>query len=224
MKGCWSGLIGLLLLAQAGSASPPTPVASLPHFTFEGMEAPERDLVQGVMDRPTLYAKGAAEVFQCKPEHFHWFLDHPDRAVVAWRRLGARCVNIVPRAPSTFAWSDALGSEVVWVTVQASPGQRIWFAQGHVKPSKLLPNIPVKAVVILTYTENKGTDGTSMITQQSHIYVHTDSKSAALVTKMLGNSSQRMAEQGLEQLQLFFSGLSWYMHRHPEQTEALLRE
>ena len=227
MKGCWTGLLSLLLLADASWATQSgsrTPAAAIPQFSFEGMEAPERELVQGIMDRPTLQARGPQEPFHCRSEHFHWFLDHPDRAVVAWRRLGARCVSIVPRGTSTFAWSDSIGSEVVWVTVQASPGQRIWFAQGKVKPGPLLPAIPVKAVVVLRYTESKVANGVSMINQQSFIYVHTDSKSAALVTKMLGSSSQRIAEQGLEQLQLFFSGLSWYMHRHPEQSEALLRE
>jgi hypothetical protein len=229
MKARWSGLLALIVLADASWATQQGTTergsaGSMPQITFEGMAAPERDLVLSVMDKPTLHAKGSQESFSCRPEHFCWFLDHPDRAVVAWRRLGARCVSITPRGPGTFAWSDTMGSEVVWVTVQASTGQRIWFAQGKVKPTALLPAIPVKAVVVLRYTDSKAADGTATITQQAHVFVHTDSKSAALVTKMLGNSSQRIAEQGVDQLQLFFSGLSWYMHRHPEQSHALLRE
>jgi hypothetical protein len=230
MKGCWKGSFSLLLLTAAGwgnqvlAAVPPTSEVSPTQFSFEGMEAPERELVQNLMDRPTLYARGPQEPFQCRPEHFYWFLDHPDKAVVAWRRLGARCVNITPRGPSSYAWTDTIGSEVVWVTVQASKGQRIWYAQGKVKPGKLLPAIPVKAVVVLQYSDTRAADGTSLINQRTFLYLHTDSKSAALVTKMLGGSSQHVAEQGLEQLQLFFSGLSWYMHRHPDQSEALLRE
>jgi len=40
---------------------------------------------------------------------------------------------------------------------------------------------------------------------------------------MMGASANRIAEQGLQQLQYFFSALSWYLDRHPEQAGALLR-
>ena len=232
MRYRWFGLMGWFLLAgalQAGEvdvapAPRTTPPAPPLKVALDQVPAHQRELVRLVIDRAILSARGPSEAFHAKPEHFCWFLDHPDRAVIAWRRLGARCVSILPHGQKSFVWTDEHGSEVVWEAVVRTGNQRVWYADGKVKPGPLLPFIPVKAVVVLHYHQDAKEDGTPIITQQSSIYLHTDSKSAAVVTKMLGNSAQRMVESGLEQLQLFFSGPSWYIHRHPEQAEMILKE
>lgn len=230
MKARWLGLTWAWLLAEvcwASGATLPAPSkttpAPAPAVLLDGIAAPRRDTVRDVVEKANLWARGPGETFACNPEHYYWFLDHPDRAVTAWRRLGARCVSIAPRGQDSFAWSDDNGSEVVWETVQRTLGQRVWFAEGKVKPGPLLPAIPVKVVVVLRHNEAKGNDGATVIRHQSDLYIHTDSKSAALVTKMLGTSAQKMAEQGLGQLQLFFAGLSWYLEQHPDQTNVLLK-
>jgi hypothetical protein len=182
-----------------------------------------RELVRQVLDKPMLSGRGPSETFNCRPEHYCWFLDHPDRAVVAWRRLGAKCVSINPRGDGKFSWADDTGSEVVWETVYKGPGVRVWFADGKVRPGPLLPLVPVKAVVVLRHKDSRAPDGASVMQHQCDLFVHTDSKTAAMMTRMLGPTANRVAEQGLGQLQLFFSGISWYLDRHPEQAEALLK-
>jgi hypothetical protein len=86
-----------------------------------------------------------------------------------------------------------------------------------------MPLIPVKALVILTHVPNRAPDGNVTLKHRSELFVQTDSKTAAALTKMMGPSAQRLAEEGLRQLQLFFSYLSWYLDRHPDRAEALLR-
>ena len=54
--------------------------------------------------------------------------------------------------------------------------------------------------------------------------MQTDSKTAVLMTKMLGSSAPRIAEQCLSQLETFFSGLVWYIDHHPDRAEKLLAE
>ena len=71
----------------------------------------KRKLVRPILERPTLSAKGPSESFFCKPDHYFWFLDHPDKAVTAWRKLGAKCVSITPRGKQQFAWADDQGSD-----------------------------------------------------------------------------------------------------------------
>ena len=43
------------------------------------------------------------------------------------------------------------------------------------------------------------------------VYVQTDSKAAALVTRLLGPAAPRMAEQGATQLLMFFSSMAKYL-------------
>jgi hypothetical protein len=153
--------------------------------------------------------------------HSYWLLDNPDRAVAAWRRLGAKCVSIQRRGPAKFGYVDEAGSDVTWETIHQGPGVRIWFAEGKVKPSPVLPVVPVKAMVILRSAEGKARDGVVMVQHHAEVVIHTDSKAAAGVTKLMGQSASKLAEQGLSQLQLFFSALSFYADRHPEHVEKL---
>lgn len=180
-------------------------------------------LAKQMMERPTVQARGPIDTFSCTPEQYYWLLDNPDRAVAAWRRLGAKCVSIQRRGPAKFGYADEAGSDVTWETIHQGPGVRIWFAEGKVKPSPVLPLVPVKAMVILRSAEGKTPEGVVMVQHRAEVVIHTDSKAAAGVTKLMGQSASKLAEQGLSQLQLFFSALSFYADRHPEHVEKLFR-
>jgi hypothetical protein len=227
---CWH-MGWLMVMSQAMWASAATPtgflskkdVPSARGIPLEKIDERYRAAVREVLEKPILTGRGPSETFSSKPDRYNWFLDHPDRAVVAWRRLGAKCVSINPRGDGKFSWADEYGSEVVWETVCKAAGLRIWFAEGKVRPGPAMPMVPIKAVLVLHYTDSRAPDGLFVMQHQADVFLHTDSKTAAMVTRMLGPTANRAAEQGLSQLQLFFSGLSWYLERHPDQEEKLLK-
>jgi hypothetical protein len=144
--------------------------------------------------------------------------------VQAWRRLGARCQSITDKGKGSFAWNDGYGSEIRWQTAYDSDAVRVWFAEGKVKPALLMPALPVQIVVILRHGKRPETADRMLIFHQADVFLQTDSKTAVLMTKMLGNSAPRLAEQGISQLETFFSGLVWYMDHHPERAEKLFAE
>ncbi|GIW78498.1 MAG: hypothetical protein KatS3mg105_0305 [Gemmatales bacterium] len=49
----------------------------------------------------------------------------------------------------------------------------------------------------------------------------TDSKAAALVTKVMGASADRLAEQAVAQMELFYSALVWYLYQNPDRAKEL---
>src|SRR5438128_12057452 len=53
---------------------------------LEQIPATFREKVSHVLTRPTLYARGPSETFECRPELYRWFLDHHDRSELACRR------------------------------------------------------------------------------------------------------------------------------------------
>jgi hypothetical protein len=197
-----------------------------PEITLPWDDLDERalSLTRQMLEKPTVIARGPAETFPCAPEQYYWLLDNPDRAVVAWRRLGAKCVSIERRGPGKFGYTDETGGDITWETIYQAPGLRVWLAEGKVKPSAVLPLVPVKALIILRHSEGKSPDGAVVMNHQAEVVVHTDSKAASAVTKMMGNSAPKLAEQGLGQLQMFFSALSYYIERHPERMERLFRD
>jgi hypothetical protein len=182
-----------------------------------------RSDIRHVLEKPTLFTSGPGETFMCRPDLYAWFLDHPDRAVTAWRRLGAVCLDITARGPGRFGWTDDVGNDVWWETVYKAPGVQVWYAQGKVKPSPVLPLVPVRAVVVLRYSRTGDRGDAAEMHHQADVFVHTDSKAAALATRLLGPAAPRMAEEGVAQMQMFFSALAWYCQRYPERADALLQ-
>lgn len=220
---------GLLIAAAVPAQAGPTILASarLPSadaVPLGHLPPSVRAEVRGVLEKPTLAAQGPPEVFLCKPEQYYWFLDHPDRAVTAWRRLGAKCVSIIDQGNGLFSWSDDAGSLVTWTTVYHDGDKRVWYAWGKVRAAPLLPLVPVRVVLVLHHRERPAANGGALIQHHCDLFVHTDSRTASLATKMLGGSAPRLAEQGLGQLQTFFSALAHYLERNPRSAAALLRD
>lgn len=222
---CAAWLISLLFASPASAGgifrkADPAQSVSIP---WNELNEQVTAIAKKMMEKPTLVARGPAEQFVCMPEQYYWLLDHPDRAVIAWRRLGAKCVSIDRREGGKFAYVDDTGSDVTWETIHQSPKGRIWFAEGKVKASAVLPVVPIKAMIILHHNDAKAADGTTIVNHQADIVIHTDSKVAATATKLMGQSAPKLAEQGLGQLQLFFAALSCYLERHPDRVESLFR-
>jgi hypothetical protein len=178
--------------------------------------------VQRVMTKPTLRAQGPREVFRGRKAVYEWLLDHPDQGVQMWRRLGAKCMDITARGDGRFTWSDGQGTVITWETVYRDGQMRIWYAEGLSRPALLLPTVPLRAVVVLHQDERRENLAKPLLEHQADLYLQTDSRTAMLVARLLGASAPRMAEQGLVQLEVFFSALVWYLDRHPEQTAKLL--
>jgi hypothetical protein len=201
---------------RARSASLPLPVP------LDQMPAVTREALAKVMKDPTLTAVCPVEEFVGHPDTYQWLLDHPDRTAAAWRKLGVGAVEIKTLKDGRFFWKGDDGSELVWQSVAKGPDGRVWYAQGSVRPAPFLPTVPVTAVAVLAHTETARPTGDFLIKHQVEVFLHTDSKTAALVTKMVGDAAPRLAQQGLEQMLMFFSGIAKYAHDKPEKAEILL--
>lgn len=218
---CIVALVGFGVASAAETKKP----ASLPlPVALADMPADTRETLSKVLDKPTLSCLGPAEEFIARPDTYQWLLDHPDRTAAAWRKLGVDAIKIKPMKDGRFTWRDGSGSELVWQNVAEGPTGRIWYAEGKVKPALLLPTVPVKAVAVLNHADAPRAAGGATIKHQIEIYLHTDSKVAALATKMLGDRGPKMAEEGAEQLLMFFSGIARYAHQKPEKAKELLAD
>ena len=209
--------------AQSASGAPsiPMPRANDP-LPFNEIAGSEREKVRQVVTRPTFKGKGAGEAFGGRAELYDWLLDHPDRALTAWRRLGAIASEIANDGNGWYSWQDKHGSHIHWYTVYDHKNLRIWYAEGRVRAAPLMPLVPVQAVLVLRHGDMPEESGRSLLIHQTELFVLTDSRAAALAARMMGGSVTRLTEQGLGQLELFFSGLVWYLDQHPERVGRLL--
>src|SRR5260370_6362217 len=100
----WAGALPQARAEQRAAPTDPTldraraaaqvPLHLLPPHAREG--------ARKALEKPTLFSRGPAESFVCDPAVYYWFLEHPDRAVTAWRRLGAKCLTITDRRGRRF--------------------------------------------------------------------------------------------------------------------------
>jgi len=238
----WSWIIGVCVLAGligpgAAIAQPPRadfptermvirPVAALIRpransaVPLEAIPVGWREQVAKVVQQPTLTAHAGPE--EVRGRFYEWLLEHPDRASLAWRRIGVPCAPITDLGQGRFGWTDGQGTNVSWRAVAKGPDLCIWFAEGQGRMGNLLPVVPAKAVAVLKYIRHLGIDGQPYIMHEVDIYLQTDSKAAALIARLLGPAAPRLAEQGAEQLLLFFAGLSRYIDVHPDEAGPLL--
>jgi hypothetical protein len=186
--------------------------------------APARVKVRAVLDHPSLSTRGQPETFNGEPKLYQWFLDHPDRAAKAWKRLGAKVADVADRGNGVFGWNDGQGSDIRWQTVYRGQRMRVWHAEGKVRPAALMPLVPVQAVVVLRYAESRDSDGGPVLLHQAELILHSDSKTMSLAARLFGTSAPRLAEQYVSQVEMFFSALSWYCGQHPETANKLLAD
>src|SRR5262249_26576742 len=161
------------------------------------------------------------EGFCCSPLLYHWLVEHPDQAVRLWRCIGAQCTDIHNLGGGRFAWQDPQAGEVHWETVLRGPHQRIWYAEGEVKPAPLLPAASVRAVLVLHYAEGHDSEGHPAMRHQMDLVLHTDSRALALAARLFGASAPRAAEQYIGQMEMFFGALAWYLSENPTRARAL---
>jgi hypothetical protein len=222
-RGSWLLFLAVLSAAAHARAEEATATpAQTVQVPVDFVRADVRERVRAVLTKPTLHARGPAEAFACRPAVYNWLLDHPDRGVAAWRRLGAKCVEIEDRGGGTFGWSDENGGNVAWDTVYRDTSMHIFYASGKVRPGALLGLAPVEVVVVLQHAQVEEKSGRTVIHHQADFFLHTDSRVIGLATKMLGQSAPKAAEQYIGQMEMFFSALSWYLDQHPEKMESLL--
>lgn len=219
----WAFAFGCPVLGQSRNVIMPAGAVSVrttSSIPYESIPAEYRDRVSRIIQRPTISARAA-------PEEFHegiysWLLEHPDRASLAWRRLGFPCAAITARQPEGFGWTDGQGTEIAWRTALKNEDMHIWIAEGQGKLGPMLPPIQVRAVAVLHHNHRPLLDGRCTVTQHTEIYLQTDSKAAALIAKIIGPATPHLADTGASQLLLFFSGLTRYFNDHPEDIQTLL--
>lgn len=225
-----------LALSSAPAADPPRAMPAMPapapvlpntagavRINLSEIVHPDyRDAVTKVVRQPTISTRATAPTTVCTVSMYEWLFDHPDRVALAWQRLKVPAVPITDMGNGQFAWTDENGSEIVWRTVGTFQDGLVWYATGKVRPAPATPAVPVKAVAVLTRPQKAAKDGVAAFTTSVQVYIHSDSKAAALAMRVLGPTAPKLAEQGAEQFLEFFNGIAEYVQKHPTKADALL--
>src|SRR5262249_3333041 len=72
---------------------------------YDALSPALREKVRRVVTQPTLATGAPLEEVSASPKTYEWLLDHPDRAALAWRRMGVQCAPIKDMGQGRFAWT-----------------------------------------------------------------------------------------------------------------------
>lgn len=211
-----------LLTGTALAAPPVRPAEAAPEF-LAAIPAQWRAAVAAVVTNPTLTARSEETPFLARPADYDFLTANPDRASLVWQRLNVPCLPIRATNDGQFVWSDEAGNHVTWRAVARFTDGVVWLAGGQIKPGTVLPTVPVKAVAILRCPRAllAGDPGMATFEPSAVIYLQTDSRAAGAFLRIAGPAAPRLAEQGAEQMLLFFSGPARYARQHPERVAEL---
>lgn len=194
-----------------------------PRTILDYVDPKSRTEVEEILSHPSLTITSSEESFLVYPEIYDWLLDHPDRASAAWRRMGFPCVPITQPTAQTFCWQDEEGSRVTWRVVARFRDGVVWLAEGAIKRGAILPTVPIRAVAILHAPRTIHGNGSATITPSIRVYATTESRAALAIMKIMGSTATHLANQGAEQMLVFFSGPARYLGKHPERVSDLLK-
>jgi hypothetical protein len=138
--------------------------------------------------------------------------------------MGAKCLDISRVNENAFACQDGQGSDITWSTILESKRQRVWYADGVVKPGVLMPTVRVRAVFVVNLQDGRDETGRPAVRHRGELLIQTDSRAARLVARIMGASAPKTAEQYVGQIQAFFAAMAWYLNEHPSRQESLLKE
>jgi hypothetical protein len=181
-----------------------------------------RDAVARCMAKATVSTRAKGDEVVCTVAVYEWLYEHPDRVALAWQRLKVPSIPISDMGNGKFGWTDEYGSEIVWQTVGTFAEGRVWYATGKVKAAPATPSIPVQSVVVVRHKKRIEKDGVALFSPVVEAYMHSDSRAANLVLRVLGPAVPNVAEQAASQLLDFFGGIAAYVQKHPTRADELL--
>lgn len=225
-------LLGGAIGAANAGAAPPLPAmlaspsaapAPQPRMNVLDSVKPEfRDAVARCMNKPTVSTRATGDEVVCTVAVYEWLYEHPDRVALAWQRLKVPSIPIHDLGNGKFGWTDEYGSEIVWQTVGTFTDGRIWYATGKVKAAPATPSIPVQSVVVVRHKKRIEKDGVALYVPVVEAFMHSDSRAANVILRVLGPTVPNVAEQAAGQLLDFFGGIAGFVQRHPDRADELL--
>jgi hypothetical protein len=219
-------VISVCAVRLAGASEPDVEVARVAAaaaIPLERIAEPLRGHVDGVLQNATLHVRGPSETFPCRPGVYRWLLDHPDWGIACWKALANTPLSIDRQSDGSFVGKDNQGGLLRWQCILSEPGRRIWYAEGTGRLAPFLPVSSLKAVLCLRYQEVMGGDGRYGIRHRMEAFAVYDAKAAGWFSKLTGVTPDAAGKKLMEQVEIFFSGMAYYLSEHPDWGQQALQ-
>ena len=170
----FSASVGTCLLLSFIPAAARRPVESLPPTIPEAT----RRTLEGVIDRPVVSTRMAADPYVARPQVFEYLLDHLEFATHVTRALKVARYRVWHTDQGQFL-DDGWGATGRFEVVHAEPGRRVFYARGQYDHA-LMPTIHGDAVIFLEYAFRQTPEGRTVVATTVGGSLRLDSRILAL--------------------------------------------
>jgi hypothetical protein len=188
------------------------------------LEEPWRHRALEITRAPQIQLRGVAESFPCQRDVYRWLLDHPDWAYRLWEELGVRGARVYRQPDGSFAGEDEQKNRLVWRKIFHQPGLHLWYVEATGQGNWLKQPMRVRALLLLQYEPVRSPAGKTGIRHATELLAQVDSRSWQWILRFGKNLAEDYARHCLEQVQMFFAGLAWYLSEHPHWGEQRIRQ
>lgn len=206
--------VGLLLIGISASAAE-TPDAktaasrqkitqTLSELPPDAFAAPFRQRVLQILKKPAVFCQTSVEMFPCSPVLYEWLLEHPLWVTELWQQLGLE-VAPVESLQDGYRICDPERGSIEFHVVSRQPELRILYCLAEAKKSLIPGRVRAEMVIVQKYRFLRRPDGEYVLAQRLYGFVTADGATLKAVMKLAPNTSERVSEQCLEEMMIYFS-------------------
>lgn len=189
---------------------------------LDAIHGPYRERTLEIIAKPQIRRYSTVEAFSCDPKTYQWILDHPVWVSRLWTEMGIPVEPIVELPDGFQCQEDRSTAE--FHQVYDSAEMRIFYCWGEFKKTGLPGRVTAEMVLVHRYRFVRRPDGGYVVVQYVEGFVSARSRVIKAVLKVTGMTSDRLVDQFLGDIMLYFSLMARMIPVRPHRfEEAIVR-
>lgn len=205
------------------SPSEPDHLESVKKLPLDAIAGKHRDRVIEILRSPLVYRRAQVEVIPCYPDLVEYLVANPDIVGEFWKHLGLEVTDLEPYEDG-YICRDGDRSCVKFHVMAQTKDARIIYCIGESKQPPLPGTLAAELVMVQRYRLARRPDGQCFVIQQMEGYASAKGPAVKAIMKLTRSVSNRIVDQCLQEMTIYFSVMSRLMEVRPAWTAATIEK
>lgn len=219
----WALVCLLTLVVPAVTRAEERPQVNMRDRAKQAAAAVPTDLIRGplgkrvkqILEKPAVFCRTPIEFFPAEPKLYEWLLEHPLWVTELWQQLGLE-VAPVEQLENGYRISDPERGSIEFHVVATQPEMRLIYCIAQTNRGLIPGKLRAEMVIVQRYRFLRRPDGDYLLAQRLEGFVTADTTTLKAVMKLAPSSSERVAQQCLEEMMIYFSMMCRIIQVQPD--------
>ena len=213
------------LASASGSSDRSYRQLSLKQIPWKALDKDEKNKIQAVVSKPTMYRHMPTRVVDCDLELYSMLLDHPELVVDVWGVMGISKLQVEKVGPHLYDMTDSTGTvgkvEVLYAdkpneVQEGKTARMLIFARGVYDAPPLPRAIHANSVMLLRSTPITESNGRTYVKTELDSFIQIKRSAAELILKAINPLVAKTADHNFVETMRFVSMFSQTAEKNPE--------